>query len=79
MRAEGYGKGYRYAHDFEGGIVGQENRPPNVATHRYYRPSDRGFERDLQRRLDAVEAVYRATLSAEESSGKLDHAIDRHR
>ncbi|MBA3642860.1 MAG: replication-associated recombination protein A [Chloroflexia bacterium] len=79
MRAEGYGKRYRYAHDFEGGIVGQENRPPNVAKHHYYRPSDRGFERDLQRRLDAVEAVYRATLSSEESSGKLDHAADRDR
>jgi putative ATPase len=58
MKAEGFGKGYRYAHDFEGGIVAQVNRPSNVADHRYYHPTDRGFEDELTQRLARVNDIY---------------------
>ena len=67
MAAEGYGAGYRYAHDYDGGIVAQQNLPENLAGRRYYEPTDRGFEADLGRRLTEIRAVYeRATGAIEE-------------
>ena len=60
MKAEGYGVGYRYAHDYEGGVVAQQNLPANLAGRRYYEPTDRGYEADLGRRLAAIRAVYEA-------------------
>jgi putative ATPase len=44
MRQMGYGKGYKYAHDYEGGVVEQQHLPDRVAGHRYYRPTSRGWE-----------------------------------
>ncbi len=44
MRQMGYGKGYKYAHDYEGGVVEQQHLPDRVAGHRYYRATDRGWE-----------------------------------
>jgi putative ATPase len=58
MRDLGYGRDYRYAHDFEGGIVAQANLPENLAGRRYYEPTDRGFEQELARRLTRVRQVY---------------------
>lgn len=58
MKEMGFGKGYKYAHDFEGGVVGQQNLPENIAGRTYYRPVDRGFERDLQRRLQRIREIY---------------------
>jgi putative ATPase len=50
MRGIGYGAGYQYAHDYEDAVVVQEHLPPNLAGHRYYTPSDRGFEATLAER-----------------------------
>ncbi len=66
MRDIGYGKGYRYAHDYDEGIVGQQNLPENLAGRRYYQPTDRGFERDLSRRLQRVREIYETTNQPEE-------------
>ena len=44
----GHGVGYQYAHDHEGGIAPQQHL---VETRDYYKPTDRGFEREVQRRL----------------------------
>ncbi|MGI8642953.1 MAG: replication-associated recombination protein A [Thermomicrobiales bacterium] len=60
----GYSEGYRYAHDFEGGIVGQQNLPDNIAGHRYYEPSDRGFEVELRSRMRRIRDIYDATTPA---------------
>lgn len=65
MKAEGYGRGYKYAHDHEGGVVAQQNLPENLTGRRYYQPTDRGSEAELQNRLQRIRAVYAA---AEESS-----------
>lgn len=62
MKDLGYGKGYRYAHDFEGGVIGQQNLPDRLEGRTYYEPTDRGFERTLGQRLDAILERYRATL-----------------
>jgi len=44
MRQMGYGKGYKYAHDYEGGVVEQQHLPDKVAGHKYYRAKDAGWE-----------------------------------
>jgi putative ATPase len=61
MRQMGYGRGYRYAHDFEEGIVGQRNLPENLGAKTYYEPTDRGFERELAARIERIRHIYAAT------------------
>ena len=51
MKGLGYGEGYRYAHDFEGNFTPAENLPESVSGHRYYRPSDQGYEIEVRERL----------------------------
>ena len=51
MKAEGYGKGYKYAHDFEGHYVEQQNLPDRLQGKRYYLPSDQGHELVIAERL----------------------------
>lgn len=58
MKEMGYGRGYRYAHDFEGGVVAQQNLPKNLEGRRYYDPTDRGFERELATRLQRIKELY---------------------
>jgi putative ATPase len=53
-RAMGYGAGYRYAHDHEGGVVEQEYLPASLVGHRYFEPSNNGAERELNERLISV-------------------------
>jgi putative ATPase len=47
----GYGKGYQYAHDAPDALVSQEHLPDALRGRIYYRPTDRGAERDLGARL----------------------------
>jgi putative ATPase len=58
MKNLGYGDGYKYAHDYEGGIVAQQNLPENLSGRRYYLPTDRGLEAALQQRLAEIRAIY---------------------
>jgi putative ATPase len=58
MKEMGYGRGYRYAHDFEDGIVAQDNLPENLRGATYYQPTDRGFERELGNRLRQIREIY---------------------
>ncbi len=51
MREMGYGKGYRYGHDYEGHFAPMENLPKSLRGRRYYRPSDQGREREAAERL----------------------------
>jgi putative ATPase len=41
MRAMGYGRGYKYAHDFAGGKVDQQHLPDELSGRRFYEPGDR--------------------------------------
>lgn len=50
MREAGYGEGYRYAHDFVGGVVAQRYLPEGVQGSAFYRPGERGAEAALARR-----------------------------
>jgi len=51
MKAEGYGKGYKYAHDYPGHFVEQQNLPDSIKDKRYYFPSDQGKEPEITERL----------------------------
>jgi putative ATPase len=53
MREFGYGKGYKYAHDYPGHFVEQQNLPDLFKEKRYYSPSDQGYEKDVRARLKA--------------------------
>jgi putative ATPase len=53
MKGLGYGEGYKYAHDYEGAHVEQEYLPESLRNRVYYRPSDRGLESEIQKRLAA--------------------------
>jgi putative ATPase len=53
-KALGRGVGYRYAHDEPGGVSDQPLLPPEVQGSRFYAPTDRGFEAELNRRLEAL-------------------------
>ena len=51
MKDLGYGKGYKYAHDFPEGVVNQEHLPEKLRDRIYYKPTDRGWEKEIKRRL----------------------------
>jgi putative ATPase len=52
MRDLGYAKGYEYDHATEEGFSGQIYFPDGMARPRFYEPIDRGFEREIKKRLD---------------------------
>jgi putative ATPase len=51
MSEQGYGSGYAYDHDAEDGFSGQNYFPDGVSRPNLYEPVERGFERDLQKRV----------------------------
>ena len=55
MEKLGYGKGYRYAHNFPGYIVDQEHLPEELKGRKYYSPSDSGYEKTIRERVKAWE------------------------
>ena len=50
----GRGEGYRYAHDEPGAVSDQPLLPPELRGRRFYEPTERGFEAELGRRLQAL-------------------------
>ena len=52
MKDHGYGAGYQYDHDAEDGFSGQNYFPDGMKRGVYYHPPERGFERELKRRLE---------------------------
>jgi putative ATPase len=59
MKNLGYGEGYRYAHDYEGGVIEQQNLPDALKDRTYYIPSDRGFEVEIKKRMDQRDELLR--------------------
>ena len=51
MGRMGYGKDYRYSHDYEGHFVDQEYLPPSLKGRRYYQPTEEGAERQIADRM----------------------------
>jgi putative ATPase len=52
MKDLGYGKGYAYDHDTEDGFSGQHYFPDDMGRMTLYEPVDRGFEREIRKRMD---------------------------
>jgi putative ATPase len=51
MEDQGYGEGYRYDHDAPDGFSGQNYFPDGLKRPKFYEPPDRGFEREINKRL----------------------------
>jgi len=64
MKDQGYGAGYQYDHDAEDGFSGQNYFPATMRHPVYYSPMERGFERELKKRIDYF-AKLRARRNAE--------------
>lgn len=54
MKEEGYGKGYKYSHDFPGNFVNQEFLPDEIKGTRLYDPGNNAREADMRKRLKAM-------------------------
>jgi len=52
MKDEGYGRGYAYDHDQEEAFSGQNYFPEALPRQQFYDPPERGFEREIRKRLD---------------------------
>ncbi|TGQ56033.1 replication-associated recombination protein A [Mesorhizobium sp. M1C.F.Ca.ET.193.01.1.1] len=52
MKEEDYGAGYRYDHDEPDAFSGQDYFPEKMGRHTFYDPPERGFERDIRKRLE---------------------------
>ena len=52
MKKLGHGRGYKYDHDLPDAFSGQNYFPPSLERQSFYRPFERGFERELKKRLD---------------------------
>jgi putative ATPase len=64
MKQLGYGKDYKYAHDYEDHVAPEETYlPDNLRDRRYYVPTELGAEAELKRRLDVLRR--RATAAAQ--------------
>jgi putative ATPase len=53
MKEMGYGKDYKYAHDYAGGYVPQDYLPEDLEDRSFYEPTDRGYEKTVGERLKA--------------------------
>jgi putative ATPase len=65
MKKLGYGRGYVYDHATEEGFSGQNYFPDGVARREFYHPTERGFEREIKKRLDYWDRLRRRGPSAE--------------
>jgi putative ATPase len=52
-----YGKGYRYAHNEADAVTDMSCLPPSLEGRKYYEPRERGFEKEIKRRLDGWEEI----------------------
>ena len=68
MKELEYGKGYRYAHDEADAVTDMSCLPRALEGRKYYRPAERGFEKEIKRRLDGWEAIKKTRRSSSESS-----------
>jgi putative ATPase len=57
MKQLDYGKGYEYAHDEPDAVADMTCLPPSLADRKYYTPTERGFEREIKRRLEEWEKL----------------------
>jgi putative ATPase len=59
MKSEGYGAGYEYDHDAPEAFSGQDYFPEQLGRQKFYDPPERGFEREIKKRLEYWEKLRR--------------------
>jgi putative ATPase len=52
MKQLGYGRDYKYAHDYDGAYVAQHHLPEQLQGQKYYIPTELGYEKNIKQRLD---------------------------
>ncbi|HKE09761.1 MAG TPA: replication-associated recombination protein A [Candidatus Acidoferrum sp.] len=57
MKNMGYGKGYKYAHDFEDKLTDMSCLPDNLSSRVYYQPTEQGFEARLRARMEEIRKI----------------------
>lgn len=57
MKALDYGKGYQYAHADTEGVTDMSCLPESLQGEKFYQPTERGFEKEIKRRLDGWELI----------------------
>ncbi|MHA6690416.1 replication-associated recombination protein A [Devosia sp. A449] len=65
MKGSGYGEGYIYDHDTPEAFSGQEYFPEKIGRQKFYEPVERGFERDLKKRIDYFDRLRAAKRTGE--------------
>ncbi|MQA29846.1 MAG: replication-associated recombination protein A, partial [Luteitalea sp.] len=65
MKDLAYGAGYRYAHDDDDAVTEMPCLPEALAGRKYYRPTDRGFEKELKRRLEGWDEIKKRRRTTE--------------
>ncbi len=69
MKKLGYSQGYRYPHNYPGAWIEQEYLPDDMKNRVFYRPTQRGFEQEIRKRMDRL---HRAGYAKKGSSRKGD-------
>jgi putative ATPase len=57
MKQLDYGRDYQYSHDQPDAIADMECLPPSLGSRVYYEPKERGFEKEIKRRLDGWKQI----------------------
>ena len=57
MKQLGYSQGYRYPHNYPGGWVRQDYLPETIRDRVFYRPTQRGFEQEIRRRMKGLQRI----------------------
>jgi putative ATPase len=71
MKNLGYGRGYQYDHDAEGGVaLGQTGFPDAMGERVYYQPVERGMEIKLGEKLERLRADRAAALRHDDKKGE---------
>ncbi len=69
MKDLGYGKDYKYAHNYQNAIVPQEYLPEKLKGQRFYFPTQRGFERKIKERLDRWRELLQKAKAKKDQGG----------
>jgi len=57
MKSAGYGKEYKYAHDYDIPVTDMQCLPDELKDKKYYNPKNFGFEEKLKKRIEKIEEI----------------------
>jgi putative ATPase len=77
MKREGYGDGYRYAHDHEDAVTDLECLPDRLQGTRFYHPTDRGLERSIAEAMERRREARRRLLEDRDGRSEADTPDER--